>query len=62
MRFIYTELLLNAGLFTGRGVDITLLYIRSNSNTRGPLAVTMSLKSESPCSIAKTKISDPELY
>jgi hypothetical protein len=48
MCFMYTEYLLNAGLFTGRGADITLLYVRSNSNTRGSLAETMALKSESP--------------
>jgi len=34
--------------FTGRAVDIILLYIRSNSNTRVPLAVTKTLKLESP--------------
>ena len=35
------------GLFTSRAVDIALLYTGSNSNTRGPLAVTMALNSES---------------
>ena len=54
--------MLNAGLFTGRGIDITLLYIRSKSNTRAPLVVTISLNSDSPFSNAKMTVSDPEFY
>jgi hypothetical protein len=48
MRFKFIEYPLNSGLFTGWAIDITLLYIRSNSNTRGPLTATITLKSESP--------------
>ena len=48
MRFKFIGYPLNSGLLTGRAVDITLLCIRSNSNTRGPLIVTITLKSESP--------------
>ena len=47
MCFKYTEYLLNAGLFTGKEVNITVLHIRSNNNTCVSLAVTMALKSDS---------------
>ena len=48
MLFKFIEYLLKSGLLTGRAVDITLLHIRSNSNTRGPFTVTITLNSERP--------------
>ena len=62
MRFKFIEYHLKSGLLRGRADDITLLHFRSNSNTRGPFTVTITLKSERPDFNCQDVVSDIEFY